>query len=334
MAPRPSAPPSRRFRKAPIRPPRRARRPLRVFPIQPKLPPRPAIAIPVPPSHGPGPPWRPTAAEGSLERPRPSILGAARGAGDIPMMGGARGRPACWPPGPPSPATGRSAPPAGETEADPDRHHVPIEAILRRRPRVRRCGREPAQPSAPAAAGPAGAATAFQYVRRLVARGRARCAPVASGSHCARTEASIQAGAGTTARREARPAGRLSTGAKLEPRPTARPEPKPEPRLEIPMGRDRVEPAMNQGARERVAPVGEPRPIAILKSGVIDGMAYTLYTDGSIEAELPQGTMRCRVDRRAAGASRTGRAFGLTGKAIRSGRLTAASATRRRAPLP
>ena len=58
------------------------------------------------------------------------------------------------------------------------------------------------------------------------------------------------------------------------------------------MGRDRVEPAVNQGARESVAPVSEPRPIAILKSGVIDGMAYTLYTDGSIEAELPQGTMR------------------------------------------
>ena len=70
------------------------------------------------------------------------------------------------------------------------------------------------------------------------------------------------------------------------------PEPKPDPRLETPMGRDRVEPAMNQGARESVAPVSEPRPIAILKSGVIDGMAYTLYTDGSIEAELPQGTMR------------------------------------------
>ena len=39
-------------------------------------------------------------------------------------------------------------------------------------------------------------------------------------------------------------------------------------------------------------PPAEPRTIAILKSGVIDGMAYTLYTDGSIEAELPQGTMR------------------------------------------
>jgi len=25
---------------------------------------------------------------------------------------------------------------------------------------------------------------------------------------------------------------------------------------------------------------------------VVDGMAYTLYSDGSIEAEMPQGTMR------------------------------------------
>jgi hypothetical protein len=37
---------------------------------------------------------------------------------------------------------------------------------------------------------------------------------------------------------------------------------------------------------------GEPRPAAILKSGVVDGMAYTLYADGSIEAQLPQGTVR------------------------------------------
>jgi hypothetical protein len=39
------------------------------------------------------------------------------------------------------------------------------------------------------------------------------------------------------------------------------------------------------------APRGQPTA-AILKSGVIDGMAYTIYSDGSIEAELPQGTMR------------------------------------------
>jgi len=36
----------------------------------------------------------------------------------------------------------------------------------------------------------------------------------------------------------------------------------------------------------------EVRAIAILKSGVVDGMGYTLYVDGSIEAELPQGTLR------------------------------------------
>jgi hypothetical protein len=36
----------------------------------------------------------------------------------------------------------------------------------------------------------------------------------------------------------------------------------------------------------------EAQPVAILKSGVVDGMGYTLYVDGSIEAELPQGTLR------------------------------------------
>ena len=45
------------------------------------------------------------------------------------------------------------------------------------------------------------------------------------------------------------------------------------------------------------APAAEPRgapqhTVAILKSGVVDGMGYTLYVDGSIEAELPQGTLR------------------------------------------
>jgi hypothetical protein len=33
-------------------------------------------------------------------------------------------------------------------------------------------------------------------------------------------------------------------------------------------------------------------PVTILKSGVVDGMAYTLYSDGSIEAQLPQGMLR------------------------------------------
>jgi len=36
----------------------------------------------------------------------------------------------------------------------------------------------------------------------------------------------------------------------------------------------------------------EPQAVTVLKSGVIEGMAYTLYSDGSIEADMPQGMMR------------------------------------------
>ena len=43
---------------------------------------------------------------------------------------------------------------------------------------------------------------------------------------------------------------------------------------------------------EDAAPAPQERTVAILKSGVVDGMAYTLYADGSIEAQLPQGTVR------------------------------------------
>jgi len=61
---------------------------------------------------------------------------------------------------------------------------------------------------------------------------------------------------------------------------------------------------------EQAAPVIEPAPggeaaadtrpaagesaasVTVLKSGVVEGMAYTLYSDGSIEAQLPQGTLR------------------------------------------
>ena len=32
--------------------------------------------------------------------------------------------------------------------------------------------------------------------------------------------------------------------------------------------------------------------VTILKSGIVDGMAYSLYSDGSIEAQMPEGLMR------------------------------------------
>jgi hypothetical protein len=64
---------------------------------------------------------------------------------------------------------------------------------------------------------------------------------------------------------------------KAEPEPTRHPETEEaELRMEEP-------PAAEQDA---------PYAVSILKSGVVDGMAYTLYSDGSIEAEMPQGTMR------------------------------------------
>jgi len=36
----------------------------------------------------------------------------------------------------------------------------------------------------------------------------------------------------------------------------------------------------------------EQSEVTVLKSGVVDGMAYSLYSDGSIEAQLPEGTLR------------------------------------------
>jgi hypothetical protein len=36
----------------------------------------------------------------------------------------------------------------------------------------------------------------------------------------------------------------------------------------------------------------QPAPVTVLKSGAVDGMAYSLYSDGSIEAQMPEGMMR------------------------------------------
>ena len=64
------------------------------------------------------------------------------------------------------------------------------------------------------------------------------------------------------------------------------------PELPPPARHHDEQPAPEHRGDAQPAPMGEPQPVAILKSGVIDGMAYTLYADGSIEAELPQGTVR------------------------------------------
>lgn len=109
--------------------------------------------------------------------------------------------------------------------------------------------------------------------------------------------------------------------AKSDARPDARPEPKPEfkpepkfdarpdvsangngdlrpvPRFEapppdVPVPSPAVAPAPSAPGPDLPAGGEEMRAAAVLKSGVVDGMAYTLYVDGSIEAELPDGTLR------------------------------------------
>ena len=60
------------------------------------------------------------------------------------------------------------------------------------------------------------------------------------------------------------------------------PVPAPEPTHEVPL----LDPP------PAVAEEEAAEQVTILKSGVVDGMAYTLYSDGSIEAQLPQGMLR------------------------------------------
>jgi hypothetical protein len=55
----------------------------------------------------------------------------------------------------------------------------------------------------------------------------------------------------------------------------------------MPSPRRPLRPAVSETPSHKEDPA-----VTVLKSGVVDGMAYSLYSDGSIEAELPEGTMR------------------------------------------
>jgi hypothetical protein len=70
--------------------------------------------------------------------------------------------------------------------------------------------------------------------------------------------------------------------AERTPQPSAEPQSWSESIPRAPAPEPKVEPEV----------LPEEAPVAVLKSGVVDGMGYTLYVDGSIEAELPDGTLR------------------------------------------
>ena len=107
---------------------------------------------------------------------------------------------------------------------------------------------------------------------------------------------------------ERRPEPMLNAGWRPSPRPSAEPARKSATTYFDAMWPADGRPAKDADSHVAEAPVSEPAPqaeperpaaveeepqsVAILKSGVVDGMGYTLYVDGSIEAELPQGTLR------------------------------------------
>jgi hypothetical protein len=83
--------------------------------------------------------------------------------------------------------------------------------------------------------------------------------------------------------------------------PAAQSEPKVEikrePAVDMPLPPIPARPRETRSATEKRMPDLLRKPAtergpAILKSGVIDGMPYTLYADGSIEAQLPQGMVK------------------------------------------
>ena len=60
---------------------------------------------------------------------------------------------------------------------------------------------------------------------------------------------------------------------------------------EVPSPRRRTPLAFDEA--NAVSARNEDHPAAtVLKSGIVDGMAYSLYSDGSIEAQMPEGMMR------------------------------------------
>lgn len=104
-----------------------------------------------------------------------------------------------------------------------------------------------------------------------------------------------------------RPAAERTEGAADQPEPAPDLTQEPAPRAEVSWPERPAEGLWKR--RRRTEPAATPEPprapqldlntesatetrVTVLKSGVVDGMAYTLYSDGSIEAELAEGMVR------------------------------------------
>lgn len=75
-------------------------------------------------------------------------------------------------------------------------------------------------------------------------------------------------------------------------RPLAASATVPPPRVREPHAIPQYESIPRRRREPEPQPAHEEEPGLVVRSGIIGGMAYTLYSDGSIEAELPIGTVR------------------------------------------
>lgn len=57
-------------------------------------------------------------------------------------------------------------------------------------------------------------------------------------------------------------------------------------------GPEPARPRMERSSATRLPEPGHEGRVEVLKSGTVDGMSYTLYSDGSIDAEFPDGKLR------------------------------------------
>jgi hypothetical protein len=318
IGPRPVAAPRRQPAPESVEGAPAARRPAPPYPPRPenreaRPEMRPAPPAPAPAMEGPEPPPPP------IERPRPNIFGVARGTGEPPMMEEEDETVPLAPNRTPAPS-GRAAPPPRpermlepRPEPKPEFRPEPKPEFrpeprpeFRPEPMPERMSEPMPEPrptpaSEPRPASPADIMARLANLASTPARPTPpprpeppRPLPASERPPEPRPRPNMFDSLWPADPRATRPsqsetiARAPKAESRPEPKSDVRPEPKPDLRFEPP--RERNEAPVSR--EPMMPPPAEQRPIAILKSGVIDGMAYTLYTDGSIEAELPQGTMR------------------------------------------
>jgi hypothetical protein len=121
--------------------------------------------------------------------------------------------------------------------------------------------------------------------------------PRLNGAGHAKSAQRIAVNAASAARRPQQPQPKGSLFDSLWPKAQrGAPQAAPAPALQAVPPPPAAAPPALEAAPQLTAPQPVPAAreaaVSILKSGVVEGMAYTLYSDGSIEAQLPGGTLR------------------------------------------